>query len=85
MSVFLFQLSGMQIAHFLHRIILSLACLDLPYFSTYLTIGTMSGEKGIVRKVWFDFPYDYVWKCSHSNRNGKTYHKCAWVFCKVPV
>jgi hypothetical protein len=56
MSVFSLQVSGIQIASFLHRIILSLACWALPYFPTYLTNGTMSGKKVLYLQRVLIFP-----------------------------
>jgi hypothetical protein len=72
-SVFLPELSDMQIASFVHCIILSsVACLALPtiFFPSYLINGTIFGKKLLDIKCVSVFSTAFVCNISHSMKNS---------------
>jgi hypothetical protein len=54
----------------------SLACLAVPYFSTYLIKGKVFGEKILNIQLYTDFLYNV---CLKTN-SVRCYHKCISVF-----
>jgi hypothetical protein len=75
---FLPQLSSMQNASFLRRIILSsVACLAVTYFSTLSHKRHDFRKKVMEHKMYvLILSTTFVWNISHSKKNSVRYHKC---------
>jgi hypothetical protein len=65
-----------QHAKRMRRVIFSsVACLFLPYISTYFINGTILGKKLLRINCLLNFPTTFAWNTYHSKKNSVRYHK----------